>query len=114
MPDQMPPPGPERDAEIARLLGWKHDERGRWIPPGWESDFPLPAYSTHPTACDRLEADLAARGFDVDTSRKAEDGSTHGVDVRLLDRAGESYRASAATRPDAVSAAALLALRGGA
>lgn len=111
-PDQLPPPGPERDAEIARLLGWRHDERKGWIAPGWESgDVEAPAYSTDPAACDRLEAELAARGFDVETSRNADDGSTHGVDARLLDRDGEAYRASAATRPDAVSAAALLALR---
>lgn len=150
MPDQMPPPGPERDAEIARLLGVEPVRRAIATEDGTSSalteDDPMghglggfkitaddvrdfcrkhpryhvgawefwPRYSTDPAACDRLEADLAARGFDVETSRKADDGSTHGVDVRLLDRAGEAYRASAETRPDAVSAAALLALRGGA
>ncbi len=64
MPDQMPPPGPERDAEIARLLGWRESVDS---PSGFVSNdgtvtiWPH-GFSTDPAAADRLVKEMARRG----------------------------------------------------
>jgi hypothetical protein len=152
MPTDIPPPGPERDGEIARLLGVAPNRRAIATEDGTSSalteDDPMgaglggykitaedvrdfcrkhpryhvgawefwPPYSTDPAACDRLERELSVRAFSVVTNRWPAQSIYPGeVDASVIlgfnnDRA---WSASAPTRPDAVSAAALLALRGG-
>jgi len=151
MPTDIPPPGPERDAEIGVLLGdapairaiatqdgassalTEDDPMGpglggykitaddvrdfcrkhpRYHVGAWKFWSP---YSTDPAACDRLEAELSARGFSVMTNRWPAQSIYPGqVDASVILRFNNdrAWSASAPTRPDAVSAAALLALRG--
>lgn len=116
MPDQIPPPGPERDAEIAKLLGWTAvdgaDRDAGWRSPDGELHAWPPRYSTDPSACERLIADLAARNWvvvDIDAPLPTVHCVRGGDEAPV-----EVHPKTAATRPAAVSAAALSALRGGA
>lgn len=124
MPNPIPPPGPERDTEIVLALG------GAWVTlpdpidggtirrirlPDDSMLGELPPYSTDPAACDRLERELADRGFQVLTNRWASTSIYPGQVDASVTPGHNSDRASVhtgTTRPDAVSAAALLALRG--
>jgi hypothetical protein len=100
---EIPPPGTVRDAEIARALGHylTRDD-------GSSYEDSIPGCSTDPAACDRLEAELDRRGYEVQVSRIA-----GYCNVFVRRGADELTAAIANCRPDAVSAAALLALRGG-
>jgi len=151
MPTDIPPPGPERDAEIARLLGVAPNRRAIATEDGTSSalteDDPMgaglggykitaedvrdfcrkhpryhvgawefwPPYSTDPAACDRLVEEMVRRGF-VLVSRAHLDG-THSARFMIADAASNDglayYGGEGGTRTRAVSAAALLALRGG-
>lgn len=151
MPDQMPPPGPERDAEIARLLGVEPVRRAIATEDGTSSalteDDPMghglggfkitaddvrdfcrkhpryhvgawefwPRYSTAPAAADRLVEEMVRRGWWVTVESQPNGkifASVHrGYDYDVMI---DAQTANGTTRPDAVSAAALLALRGGA
>jgi hypothetical protein len=127
MPTDIPPPGPERDAEIARLLdidfghacedgeigefweGWKCTcgATGKWDETS--HTVPAPQFSTDPAACDRCVEEMVRRGWTLcrQTLR------TGGYYCRM-DRYGAlSSHWEGPKIADAVSAAALLALRGG-
>lgn len=121
MSDQIPPPGPERDAEIARLLGWRESADS---PSGFVSNdgtvtiWPN-GFSTDPAAADRLVEELVRRDYlfrhqlpCTDSGHACHDGA-HFVRLDGADGRGPIV-AHGATRPDAASAAALLALRGAA
>lgn len=108
----MPPPGPERDAEIARLLGhYLTREDGSSFD---VSDLAPPEWSTDPAACDRLEREMFARGWRLQAEA---DHRCHEATFLVVSGFSQPcvtyYALSADSRPDAVSAAALLALRGG-
>lgn len=145
MPDQMPPPGPERDAEIARLLGDDIEERAEHVDVHEIDDSDsthetvicgrchatacalceesLPAtcqprprgYSTGSISSDRLVEEMVRRGWWVTVESQPNEkifASVHrGYDYDVMI---DAQTANGTTRPDAVSAAALLALRGGA
>lgn len=79
----------------------------------------IPPYSTDPAACDRLVEEMARRGWKhrVDIEAPSDRGSPpvwayffreHGTGHRMIGL----ENGYGATRPDAVTAAALLALRG--
>lgn len=118
MPDQIPPPGPDRDAELAEALGWepcscapgstRYDgDTGRCRRCGC---LAAPPYSTDPAACDRLVEEMVWRGLSVfhDASPAG-----HMVDVYRGFASSQCLAedVSGRGRCDAVSAAALLALR---
>ncbi len=129
MGDAIPPPGAERDAEIARALGWTTrrcppdagiqffmvvDVDGREVDHWQAPDRSLrklpPAYSTDPAACDRLVEEMVRRGWMLCLQTMRPGGYYCRIDQR------DGVMSSHAEGPkiaDAVSAAALLALRGG-
>ena len=145
---EIPPPGPERDAELARLLGDDVEERaeheGVHIIEDSENPHAGPmcdrchatccemcgeslpatckprprAYSTDPAACDRLVEEMMRRGWVTQhVAHIAGDHSALCLDVEkgapdTLTPEEHARVTHGATRPDAVSAAALLALRG--
>lgn len=131
MPDQLPPPGPERDAEIARALGWTPrrcppdagvgffvvvgletgEERDHWKAPDGTLAKSPPPYSTDPAACERLERELLARGFGIKTAAAQPRAEEQPVYEVVIANPTVRRRAFGRSRPDAVSAAALLALR---
>lgn len=123
MPDQLPPPGPEREAEIARLLGWvdvvpypqMNSAMGRPEPTGWPSLVRVPAYSDDSAAADQLVEEMAARGFWCQYHSPFEPGMAHRAGFTPHSTTGWNGRpdfpGEGTTRPDAVSAAALIALR---
>lgn len=119
----IPPPGPERDAEIARAA--RRDDHaeipvftaqiGPEIPSRWVRVLAVPQRtSTDPSACDRLVEEMVRRGFEL--VHRA-DSHGHGARFMIADAASDDglayYDGRGATRMEAVSAAALLALRGG-
>ena len=120
MSDQIPPPGPERDAEIARLLDPADHAIREWIE---APQRPLPRslrrmpppYSTDPAACDRLVEEMVRRGWWVTVESQPNGevfASAHrGYDYDVMI---DAHTTNGTARPAAVSAASLLALRGGA
>jgi len=94
----IPPAGRERDETLLLELG---DAVRR------ESE-PPPRYSTDDTACNTLVARLGSRGFDL--ILHAHENPVAAVFYKQF---GPQMRATGHDRPDAVSAAALLALRDG-
>ena len=123
----VPDVGAERDAEIARLLGNQtpaeamRDMLAAWdplkefLPSERIQCLDTPRYSTDPAACDRLVEEMRSRldGVDVRTMSTKQGHKTivmihAGADSRIVAES-DGWRAS---RVDAVSAAALLALRG--
>lgn len=121
MSAEIPPAGAERDAEIARLLNNVQYFSG---PMGWFYVYPedcggyrsanhFGRPSTDPAACDRLVEEMVRRGFDL-VHRADKQG--HGARFMVADVASDDglafYEGRGATRMEAVSAAALLALRG--
>lgn len=124
MPDQMPPPGPGRDEAIAIALGGVMVDLPdpiddgtirRMRLPGGALATELPPYSTDPAAADRLVEEMVRRGWWVTVESQPNGkifASVHrGYDYDVMI---DAQTANGTTRPDAVSAAALLALRGGA
>lgn len=127
MPDQIPPPGPERDAEIMKGLGWQPTVIGRghflhgvedithWKRPDGSQTGIVPPYSTDSACADRLAEEMVRRGYQlVHRSDRQGHGARFMVDDPTASDGLAFYEGRGATRPDAVSAAALLALRGGA
>ena len=121
MSDQIAPPGPDRDAEIVLALG------GAWatLPdpidggtiqrirlPDGSILGDLPPYSTDHAACDRLVEEMLDRGWILSAEAAGHIPRNQRHQCTFTDMTNTGY-GSAATRPDAVSAAALLALRGG-
>lgn len=96
MPTNLPPPGPERDAELAALLG-----DGPW------SRFV--EFSTNAHSCDRLVEEMVRRGWWLQCGR-TETWRAWFTSATFPAQGGPL--ASGTTFADAVSAAALLALRG--
>lgn len=121
MSDQIAPPGPDRDAEIVLALG------GAWatLPdpidggtiqrirlPDGSILGDLPPYSTDHAACDRLVEEMVRRGYQlVHRADRRGHGARFMVDDVTASDGMAFYEGRGATRPDAVSAAALLALR---
>lgn len=122
MPDQMPPPGPERDAEILLRLGATRpaftdppevtiDRR----PDGTCTVSGVPPYSTDPAACDRLVAEMVRREYQlVHRADKRGHGARFMIDDPLASDGLAFFEGRGESTAAAISAAALLALRGGA
>ncbi len=123
MPTEIPPPGTERDALLAVSLGWRYDDLGagpagyrelreikieRWVrPDGLEASVPDP-WSTSQDACESLKYELARRGFRVRCDH--DDGNHRAI---CTNHDGPQRSVAGVDCPDAISAAALLALRDG-
>lgn len=112
MPDHIPPPGAERDAEIMAALGYTYASRKATDPDPWIRDgvrFGGRSVSTDPAAADRLVEEMVRRGWRT-TMFADQDGIRaavgHYPGCRCL-----HPLVTGETRCDAVSAAALLALR---
>ncbi len=110
----LPPPGPERDAEICLLLG-ETSRTGEPISLGLvrhadgEVTVDVPAWSTDAAACDALAEMVCNRAaFWECVSRYA--GGKWWAWFNVGPYVGRPVIGT--TRPDAVSAAALLAIRG--
>jgi hypothetical protein len=113
MSAEIPPPGAERDAEIAAALGWRQDSATGVLGPC--STLTAPADidfdwspSTAPAACDRLIDEMVRRGWMLCLQTMRPGGYYCRIDQRggALSAHGEGPKIA-----DAVSAAALLALR---
>lgn len=133
MPNPIPPPGPERDAEIMKGLGWQPTIIGRgyflhgvedithWKRPDGSQTGIVPPYSTDPAAADRLVEEMVRRGFALDHTVTPYAAGV--ASMAIIHRARFTERGQAAFSPwsesgidrvDAISRAALVALRGGA
>lgn len=106
------PPGPRRDTEVAKALGWTPAAApsvASWVvAKGMVLTHWSP--STDEAACERLIEELANRGWSI------RDVPGAVPSVECIGRSSELVRricCEGSTRCDAVSAAALLALRHG-
>lgn len=118
-PDHLPPPGPERDAEILLLLGEtsRPGERPSLTlersADGEVRVVDLPAFSTDPAACDRLVEEMVRRGWIIGENATGDQGEVvRFAEMHRGEVGGRSCGCRASTRGEAVSGAALLALRG--
>lgn len=124
MPTEIPPPGRARDEAIAAALGWTRigdcymEAIGTYrggVQPG-DTRHPaslltsIPFYSTDPAACDRLVEEMVRRGWRTTTFADP-GGHRAGISHYPGCRCAHPVMRGT-TRTDAVSAAALLALRG--
>lgn len=120
MTTKIPPPGPERDVEIARaILDPDEMRKTCWCtahyvvyrvtgPECRTCGLPLPSrYSTDPAACDRLIEEMTREGGWVLDLQVRSDGCS----ARFHSDLQTMRDVEAETIEDAVSAAALLALR---
>ena len=124
MPDQMPPPGPGRDEAIAIALGGVMVDLPdpiddgtirRMRLPGGALATELPPYSTDPAACDRLVAEMVRREYQlVHRADKRGHGARFMIDDPLASDGLAFFEGRGESTAAAISAAALLALRGGA
>lgn len=121
MSEQMPPPGAERDAEIARLLGWEVEPPdssfagGVKIPGATIYHYP----STDSYSCDVFVVELTRLGWQVQFIADADSCAAFLLDAErasgpqpvALSESDRKRVGIGRNRPDAISAAALLALR---
>lgn len=126
MPNPIPPPGPERDAEIMKGLGWQPTIIGRgyflhgvedithWKRPDGSQTSIVPPYSTDPAAADRLVEEMVRRGWwhRYEIGGATRPGEAWFSREPVFDGGDPDAQATGGSRADAVSAAALLALRG--